>query len=79
MSHMHGSNGLRRRSLLQEGRDRLLMQTGFKKVLELWKDLINIGCKLNFQPSLLLDGAQHTHLEIFSDKVSNKVVAIVCR
>jgi hypothetical protein len=45
---MHGSNGLRCRSLLQEGIDRLLMQTGFKKVLELRKDLINIGCNLNF-------------------------------
>ena len=56
MSHMHGSNGLRCRSLLKEGIDRLLMQTGFKKVLELRKDLINIGCKLNFQPSPLLDG-----------------------
>jgi len=32
------------------------MQTGLKKVLELRKDLINIGCKLNFQPSSLLDG-----------------------
>ena len=53
---MHGSNGLRCRSLLQEGIDRPLMQTGFKKVLELRKDLINIGCKLNFQPSPLLDG-----------------------
>lgn len=53
---MHGSNGLRCRSLLQEGIDRLLLQTGFKKVLELQKDLINIGCKLNFQPSPLFDG-----------------------
>ena len=57
---MHGSNGLRCRSLLQEGIDRFLIKTGFKKVLELWKDLINIGCKLNFQPSPLLDGVQHT-------------------
>jgi len=112
------------------------MQTGFKEVFELRKDLINIGSKLNFKPSPLLDGllvepphsleihkikviesdkpvgilhhksfgndvcvdliclrfanvilphsrsldgVQHTHLEIFSDKVSNKVVAIVCR
>ena len=52
---MHGSNGLWCRILLKEGIDRLLMQTGLKKVLELRKDLINVGCKLNFQASPLLD------------------------
>ena len=56
MSHVHGINGLQCRSLLQEGIDRLLMQTGFKKVSELRKDLINIGRKLNFQSSPLFDG-----------------------
>ena len=36
-------------------------QTSVQELLILWrKDLINIGCKLNFQPSPLLDGAQHT-------------------
>ena len=72
MSHMHGSNGLRCRSLLQEGIDRFLMQTGFKEVLELRKDLINIGSKLNFQPSPLLNGllVEPSHdLEIYKIKV----------
>ena len=112
------------------------MQTGFEKVLNLRKDLINIGCQLNFQSGTLLygfltetsqclkihhieieeadesevvlhhksfsnhvsvdliclslanvifshltgfDGVQHTHLVKLSNKVSNKVVTVVCR
>ena len=112
------------------------MQTGFKKVLNFRENLINIGCKLDFQSGALFygfltktpqglkihhikiiktdesevilhhksfsnhicvdliclrfanvvftnltgfDGVQHTHLVKLSNKVSNKVVAVVCR
>jgi hypothetical protein len=112
------------------------MQTGFKKVLNFRKNLINIGCQLDFQSGALfygfltktlqglkihhikvietdkseiilhhksfsnnisvdliclrfanvilthltgLDGVQHTHLVKLSNKVSNKVVTVVCR
>ena len=112
------------------------MQTGFKKVLNLRENLINIGCQLDFQSGTLLngflpkapqglkihhievietyesevilhhksfsnnkcveliclrftnivlthltgfDGVQHTHLAELSNKVSNKVVTVVCR
>ena len=64
MSHVHGSNGLWGRSLLQKGIDRLLMQTGFKKVLELWKDLINIDCRLNFQRQGIEQGCRNSVLLI---------------
>ena len=34
----------------------MLMQTGFEKVLNFREYLINIGCRLDFQPSTLLYG-----------------------
>jgi hypothetical protein len=37
---MHGSYGIRRRSLLKEGIDGVLMHAGLEKILELREDLI---------------------------------------
>ena len=48
MSHMHGSDGIRCRCLLEDGIDRVLMHTGLKEVLKLRKDLINVGSQLYF-------------------------------
>ena len=48
MSHMHRSNIIRCRSLLEESIDRILMHTGLEEVLELREDLINVRSQMYF-------------------------------
>ena len=65
MSHVHGSNALRRRSLFQKGVDSFLMQAGFEEILQFREYLIHIRSQLDFQTRPLFNGFLAEASELF--------------
>ena len=56
MSHMHGTDRFSRRSLLEEGINRLLVQSGFEEILKFRECLVDIRSQLDLQACPLFNG-----------------------